>query len=80
MLHHAHFINASVIRTESEGTWSWAQRVYELRMYMQAIPANNGALSDNDKVILDRLISFGTIISILLHVSSISIVVANLYL
>ena len=51
------FINASVIRTESEGTWSWAQRVYELRMYMQAIPANNGALSDSDKVILDRIIS-----------------------
>ena len=51
------FINASVIRTESEGTWSWAQRVYELRMYMQAIPANNGALSDSDKVILDRLIA-----------------------
>jgi hypothetical protein len=51
------FINASVIRTESEGSWSWAQRAYELRMYMQAIPANNGALSDNDKVILDRLIA-----------------------
>lgn len=51
------FINASVIRTESEGTWSWAQRVYELRMYMQAIPANNGALSDSDKVILDRIIA-----------------------
>lgn len=50
------FINASVIRTESEGSWSWAQRVYELRMYMQAIPTNNGALSDSDKVILDRLI------------------------
>lgn len=50
------FINASVIRTESEGSWSWAQRAFELRMYMQAIPANNGALSDNDKVILDRLI------------------------
>ena len=50
------FINASVIRTESEGSWSWARRAYELRMYMQAIPANNGALSDNDKVILDRLI------------------------
>lgn len=50
------FINASVIRTESEGSWSWAQRAYELRMYMQAIPANNDALSDNDKVILDRLI------------------------
>ena len=51
------FINASVIRTESEGSWSWAQRAYELRMYMQAIPTNNGALSDSDKVILDRLIS-----------------------
>lgn len=51
------FINASVIRTESEGSWSWAQRAYELRMYMQAIPANNGALSDNDKVILDRIIA-----------------------
>lgn len=51
------FINASVIRTESEGSWSWAQRAYELRMYMRAIPANNGALSDNDKVILDRLIA-----------------------
>ena len=52
------FINASVIRTESKGTWSWAQRAYELRMYMQAIPANNNALSDSDKVILDRLIAF----------------------
>ena len=51
------FINASVIRTESEGSWSWAQRAYELRMYMQAIPANNGALSDSDKVILDRIIA-----------------------
>ena len=51
------FINASVIRTESEGSWSWAKRAYELRMYMQAIPANNGALSDSDKVILDRLIA-----------------------
>lgn len=51
------FINASVIRTESEGSWSWAQRAYELRMYMRAIPANNDALSDNDKVILDRLIT-----------------------
>ena len=51
------FINASVIRTESEGSWSWAKRAYELRMYMQAIPTNNGALSDSDKVILDRLIS-----------------------
>lgn len=51
------FINASVIRTELEGSWLWAQRAYELRMYMQAIPANNGALSDSDKVILDRLIA-----------------------
>lgn len=51
------FINASVIRTELEGSWSWAQRAYELRMYMQAIPANNNALSDSDKVILDRLIA-----------------------
>lgn len=51
------FINASVIRTESEGSWSWAQRGNELRMYMQAIPTNNGALSDSDKVILDRLIA-----------------------
>ena len=51
------FINASVIRTESEASWSWAQRAYELRMYMQAIPTNNGALSDSDKVILDRLIA-----------------------
>ena len=51
------FINASVIRTESEGSWSWAQRAYELKMYMQAIPTNNGALSDSDKVILDRLIA-----------------------
>lgn len=51
------FINASVIRTESEGYWSWAQRAHELRMYMQAIPTNNGALSDSDKVILDRLIA-----------------------
>lgn len=51
------FINASVIRTESEGSWSWTQRAYELRMYMQAIPANNNALSDSDKVILDRLIA-----------------------
>ena len=51
------FINASVIRTESEGSWSWAQRAHELRMYMQAIPTNNGALSDSDKVILDRLIA-----------------------
>lgn len=51
------FINASVIRTESEGSWSWAQRACELRMYMQAIPTNNGALSDSDKVILDRIIA-----------------------
>ena len=51
------FINASVIRTESEGSWSWAKRAYELRMYMQAIPTNNGALSNSDKVILDRLIA-----------------------
>nr|UWG04738.1 MAG: hypothetical protein [Bacteriophage sp.] len=51
------FINASVIRTESEGSWSWAQRAYELRMYMQAIPTNNGALSNSDKVILDRIIA-----------------------
>ena len=51
------FINASVIRTESDGYWSWAQRAYELRMYMQAIPTNNGALSDSDKVILDRIIA-----------------------
>jgi hypothetical protein len=51
------FINASVIRTESEGSWSWAKRAYELRMYMQAIPTNNGALSYSDKVILDRLIT-----------------------
>lgn len=51
------FINASVIRTESDGSWSWAQRAYELRMYMQAIPTNNGALSDSDKVILNRIIA-----------------------
>jgi len=51
------FINASVIRTESEGSWSWAQRAYELKMYMQAIPTNNDTLSDSDKVILDRLIA-----------------------
>ena len=51
------FINASVIRTESEGFWSWGKRAYELRMYMQAIPTNNDALSDSDKVILDRLIA-----------------------
>ena len=50
------FINASVIRTESDGSWSWAKRAYELRMHMQAIPTNNGALSDSDKVILDRII------------------------
>ena len=51
------FINASVIRTESEGSWSWGKRAYELRMHMQAIPTNKGALSDSDKVILDRLIA-----------------------
>ena len=51
------FINASVIRTESEGSWSWAQRAHELRISMQAIPTNNDALSDSDKVILDRLIA-----------------------
>jgi hypothetical protein len=51
------FINASVIRTESDGSWSWDSRALELRMYMQAIPANNGALSDSDKVILDRIIA-----------------------
>lgn len=51
------FINASVIRTESEGSWTWGKRAYELRMHMQAIPTNNGALSDSDKVILDRLIA-----------------------
>ena len=51
------FINASVIRTESEGSWSWGKRAYELKMYMQAIPTNNGALSDSDKVILDRIIA-----------------------
>lgn len=51
------FINASVIRTESEGSWSWGKRAYELKMHMQAIPANNGALSDSDKVILDRIIA-----------------------
>ena len=50
------FINASVIRTKSKGTWSWASRALELRMYMQAIPANNGALSDSE-VILDRIIA-----------------------
>ena len=51
------FINASVIRTESDGSWSWGKRAYELRMHMQAIPTNNGALSDSDKVILDRIIA-----------------------
>lgn len=51
------FINASVIRTESEGSWSWGKRAHELRMHMQAIPTNNGALSDSDKVILDRIIA-----------------------
>lgn len=51
------FINASVIRTESEGSWSWGKRAYELKMQMQAIPTNNDALSDSDKVILDRVIS-----------------------
>lgn len=51
------FINASVIRTESDGSWAWGKRSYELKMHMQAIPTNNGALSDSDKVILDRLIA-----------------------
>jgi hypothetical protein len=51
------FINASVIRTESEGSWSWGKRSNELKMHMQAIPTNNGALSDSDKVILDRIIA-----------------------
>lgn len=51
------FINASVIRTESEGYWSLAQRAHELRIYMQAIPTNNDALSDSDKVIFDRIIA-----------------------
>jgi hypothetical protein len=51
------FINASVIRTESEGSWSWGKRAYELKMQMQAIPTNNDALSDSDKVILNRIIS-----------------------
>jgi hypothetical protein len=51
------FINASVIRTESEGSWSWGKRAYELKMHMQAIPTNNDALSDSDKVILDRIIT-----------------------
>ena len=52
------FINASVIRNESKGSWSWGERAYELRMYMRAIPTNNDALSDSDKFILDRLIAF----------------------
>ena len=51
------FINASVIRTESEGSWSWGKRAYELKMHMKAIPTNNDALSGNDKVILDRIIA-----------------------
>ena len=51
------FINASAIRTESEGSWSWGKRACELKMHMQAIPTNNGALSDSDKVILDRIIA-----------------------
>ena len=51
------FINASVIRTESEGSWSWGKRAYELKMHMQAIPTNNDALSDSDKVILNRIIA-----------------------
>ena len=51
------FINASVIRTESEGSWSWGKRTYGLKMEMQAIPTNNDALSDSDKVILDRIIA-----------------------
>lgn len=51
------FINASVIRTESKGSWSWGKKTYELKMHMQAIPTNNDALSDNNKVILDRIIS-----------------------
>ena len=51
------FINASVIRAESDGSWSWGKRAYELKMHMQAIPTNNDALSDNDKVILDRIIA-----------------------
>ena len=51
------FINASVIRTESDGFWSWGQRAHELKMNMQAIPTNNDALSDSDKFILDRLIA-----------------------
>lgn len=53
------FINASVIRTESAGSWSWGKRACELKMHMQAIPTNNDALSDSDKVILDRLIALG---------------------
>ena len=51
------FINASVIRSESEGSWSWGKRAYELKMHMQAIPTNNDALSNSDKVILDRIIA-----------------------
>jgi hypothetical protein len=51
------FINASVIRTESAGSWSWGKRAYELKMNMQAIPTNNDALSGSDKVILDRIIT-----------------------
>ena len=51
------FINASVIRTESEGSWSWGKRAHELKMHMQAIPTNNDALSNSDKVILDRIIA-----------------------
>lgn len=51
------FINASVIRTESEGSWSWGKRAYELKMHMQAIPTNNAALSGGDKVILDRILA-----------------------
>lgn len=51
------FINASVIRTESDGSWSWGKKAYELKMHMQAIPTNNDALSDSDKVILDRIIA-----------------------
>lgn len=51
------FINASVIRTKSDGSWSWGKRAYELKMQMQAIPTNNDALSDSDKVILDRIIA-----------------------
>lgn len=51
------FINASVIRTESDGSWSWGKRAYELKMHMQAIPTNNAALSGSDKVILDRIIA-----------------------